>query len=80
MAVELNLREQVLARILQMPEEEVAQVAAFMADLEEDDELDHALIESRKEEPTISFDEFLEKSGFTREQLAAIPLDEGLTQ
>jgi tetrahydromethanopterin S-methyltransferase subunit B len=74
--VQLTRREQLILRIMRMPDEQVAELAALAEDLEED--LDPAMIEARKKESSITLDEYLRESGLTREELQANARAEGL--
>jgi hypothetical protein len=73
--IQLNEREQLIERILRMPDEQIAALAEFAEDLEE--ALDPAIIEARKSEPAITLDDYLRQSGLSRENVEATARAEG---
>jgi hypothetical protein len=75
--VKLNERERLIERILRLPEDQVTVIAEFAEDLD-DETFDVALIETRKKETGIPFDEYLSEIGITREELETIARSEGL--
>ncbi|MCL5997046.1 MAG: hypothetical protein M1546_13460 [Chloroflexi bacterium] len=75
MEVELTRREQLIERILRMPADQVTAVEAFFEQLEDAEDL--AIIEARKNEPTISIDDYIRESGLDREEIERIARAEG---
>ena len=73
--IQLTEREQLIERILRMPDEQITALAEFMDDLEAS--LDPAVIETIKNEPTISLDDYLRESGLSRKEVEAIARAEG---
>lgn len=74
--MELTVRDQLIIRILHMPDDRIAALAEFVDELEED--IDPALIEARKHEPAITLDDYLKKHNLSREELEAEARAEGL--
>ena len=74
-AIELNEREQVIERILHLPDEQVLAVAEFIQSLEDAEDL--AIVEARRGEPSISLDDYLKKNNLSREELEAEARAEG---
>jgi hypothetical protein len=66
-SIQLTVREQLIERILRMPDAEVAALFEIVEELEEP--LDPAMIEARKKEPAITLDEYLQKLNLSREEL-----------
>ena len=75
MELQLNPREQLIERILQMPIEKVTAVTEFIEELEDAEDL--AIIEARKDEPTISIDDYIRERGLDREKIERIARAEG---
>ena len=68
-AIQLNAREELIPRALEMTEHEAATVLRFIEQLEEAEDM--AIAAERRSEPTITLDELLKHLGFTREDLIA---------
>ena len=68
-AVQLTVREQLIDRILEMPDDQVAALLEYAEEMEET--LDPAEIEAIKKEPAITLDEYLQKNHLSREELEA---------
>jgi hypothetical protein len=73
--IRLTEREQLIKYILRMPDEQIAVLAEIAEDLEED--LDPAMIETRRNEPTITLDDYLRESSLTRQSVEAAARVEG---
>lgn len=75
----LTQREQLIERILRMPANQVAVVEAFVEEMEDllQDAVDLAIIEARKDEVGVPFDDVLNELGYTREGLEEIARAEG---
>ncbi len=77
-AIQLNAREELIHRALEMTEHEAATVLKFIEQLEEVEDL--AIAAERRVEPTITLDELLNHLGFTREELMESARADGLVK
>ncbi len=66
-AIQLNAREELIQRALEMTEHEATTVLKFIEQLEEVEDM--AIVAERRGEPTVTLDELLNHLGFTREEL-----------
>lgn len=74
-ATRLTEREQLIESILQMPDDQIMAVAEFIQNLEDNEDL--AIIAARKDEDTISLDDYLRESGLSREDVEKTARAEG---